>query len=144
MNNTFQIISIIAFVLAGLLFVLAIILFFVLNVKKSIDILSGHAEKKSIMQMQNKVITKEKRSVYSFTEKELKHTNQLATSELEDKDENATEILENDNGATIVLNENEQATTVLNDNMETELLNNSHRYIRIIKEVIYIRTDEVI
>ena len=125
MNNTFQIISIITFVLAGLLFVLAIILFFALNVKKSIDILSGHAEKKSIMQMQSSVAVKEKQKVYSYTEK-------------------VTESLEEDNYATIVLNENEQATTILSDNIETELLNNSHNGIRIIKEVIYIHTNEVL
>lgn len=142
MNNIYQIISIIAFVLAGLLFIVAIILFFALNVKKSIDILSGHAEKKSIMQMQNVATANEKNSVYSFTGQDLKQTNKLSQPEQNVEEDESTMILGNDEGATVVLAENEQATVVLNDCMETQLLHGADNYIRIIKEVIYIHTDD--
>lgn len=60
------------------------------------------------------------------------------------EEDNATTILENDESATVVLAESEQATVVLNDCMETQLLHDADSYIRIIKEVIYIHTNEVL
>ncbi len=144
MNNIYQIISIIAFVLAGLLFIVAIILFFALNVKKAIDILSGHAEKKSIMQMQNVAATNEKNAVYSFKGQDLKQTNKLSQPEQNVEEDDSTMILENDDGATVLLDESEQATVVLSDNTETEILHNANSYIRIVKEVLYIHTKEVL
>ncbi len=144
MSNIYQIISIVAFVLAGLLFVVAVILFFALNVKKSIDILSGHAEKKSIMQMQNVAASNEKNSVYSFTGQDLKQTNKLSQSEQNVEEDDSTMILEDDNESTVVLSESEQATVVLSDNTETQILHNADSYIRIVKEVLYIHTNEVL
>ena len=170
MSDILNIISLVSFVLAGILLVLAVVLFFVFKIPSVWGDLSGKNARKSIERMrQNNEKTGKKAHVPSnvnlqrgkLTDKiqetqksNIKDDEQTAvlnnsniTSEL--KDTNATEILVYTNATALLVDDN--ATTLLVDDNATTLLsdyqaeqpdiNNAFDYI---ENIIIIHTNEVI
>ena len=141
MSDILNIISLVSFVLAGILLVLAVVLFFVFKIPSVWGDLSGKNARKSIERMrQNNEKTGKKAHVPSnvnlqrgkLTDKiqetqksNIKDDEQTAvlnnsniTSEL--KDTNATEILVYNNATALLVDDN--ATTLLVDDNATTLL----------------------
>ena len=162
MSDILNIISLVSFVLAGILLVLAVVLFFVFKIPSVWGDLSGKNARKSIERMrQNNEKTGKKAHVPSNVNKiqetqksNIKDDEQTAvlnnsniTSEL--KDTNATEILVYNNATALLVDDN--ATTLLVDDNATTLLsdyqaeqpdiNNAFDYI---ENIIIIHTNEVI
>ena len=144
--GTLQLISIIAFSLAGVLTLISIYLFFKMDVRGIIDDLSGKSAERQIMAMreennrQKNPLSKRsakssetrKSSLMERTTVELK--NDEKTEVLLKKDEEKTAVLEE---TTTVLQEDE--TVVLDENIK----NTDKRYELVLNEII-IHTQEII
>ena len=155
--GTLQLISIIAFSLAGVLTLISIYLFFKMDVRGIIDDLSGKSAERQIMAMReennrqkNPLSETRKSSLMERTTVELK--NDEKTEVLPKKDEEKTALLREE--ATMPLQMVEEETTVLEETttvlqedetvvLDENIKNTDKRYELVLNEII-IHTQEII
>ena len=154
--GTLQLISIIAFSLAGVLTLISIYLFFKMDVRGIIDDLSGKSAERQIMAMREENNRQKnplsKRSAKSSERTTVELKNEEKTEVLPKKDEEKTALLREE--ATMPLQMVEKETTVLEETTtvlqedETVVLtenikNTDKRYELVLNEII-IHTQEII
>lgn len=113
MAQIFSIISIISFVLAGIAFIVAVILFFKLNIRKVYGDLSGRTEKKYVEMQKDKLKTAESTAYTTVVDDNISRVREIEEKEMTEKleSESATTLL-GDESVTTVLS-SEEGTTVL-------------------------------
>ncbi|MCC8072795.1 MAG: hypothetical protein LIO62_01535 [Clostridiales bacterium] len=123
--QTYLIISIVAFAVAGVLFLLAVFLFIKFNIPRIIGDLSGKTAKKSIAKIRSENEKKGKKSFrpHPIASDRGQITEKIRKSEKlnDNPPQKATDILSNKNNSVIKNNENE--TVDLDGIMQTDILN---------------------
>lgn len=157
MASTYNLISIITFILAAIFFLLSVFMFFKFNIIKISGDLSGRNARKSIDAMKNSVSTvpAENRAVYDAVVNQQPqdvHSVRTITTDMSYDQGNVTaELTENINSTTLlseeqlgtnvagttVLGANEIGTTVLS---AEQLIPESKRFI-VVKEITFVHTN---
>lgn len=121
--------SIVAFILAGLFFLTAIVLFFVLRIPNVVGYLTGANRQKAIDSIRNKNVNKHdldsgELAAYGTVSGNLSMTQKISTARLNDLNGKAGELTTvlNEGNATTVLSQTAGATTVLGDSGATTVL----------------------
>lgn len=153
MADTFNLISMVSFVLAAVFFLLSAIMFFKFNIRKLIGDLSGRNARKSIDGMKREVkVCKQQPVDNTVYKREIKESSKalqtdVQSCETKPLDEDVTAILENefdgimlfdkDITTTTVLSESEMGTTVLSEN---QLILPEKRFV-LSREITFIHGD---
>lgn len=150
MADTYNLISIVAFVLSAVFLIISIVLFFKLNIRKVVGDLSGRNVRKSIEMMKKN--TQKQDDTNMYTENAISYRKISEVTQETYTTEKITEPLKNNNEtATTVLGNNEnKGTTVLGADVNNgttvltsyQLLPPSEQFI-VEKEITFIHTNEV-
>lgn len=134
MADILSTISVIAYCVAGILFILAIIFWFVLQIPTAIGDLSGKNARKSVARLRNNNQIKTNRV----------NLNKNDGNKYEDNDGLGTELLNNTNEDNF-----EEETTLLENKQPIYKLQEKEEYssdrsVMLVKQIVYIHTDEII
>ena len=161
-TNTYQIISNLGFICAGIFFVITIVLFFVFDVVHLYGQITGRNAQKRVKELREQSRQRNRRSVemrYNFSNEEFRVEKEQVDNINTDDEDLQTEPLKRDLKAiendttilkyqkeeeTVVLNIQEEGTVVLETEGDSTTLLNASNNIQILEDIEEIHTDEII